>query len=124
MSDRRAATPSAVVESAVAAINRRDLTAFLARFEADYRSEQPRHPERNFIGLERVKRNWRSNLEAMADLRWDLLNVAVSGDQVMAELVWSGTRVTGERWLEQGVIVYTVRDDRISAGRVYMEPVD
>jgi limonene-1,2-epoxide hydrolase len=123
MPERRVGSPAHVVEAAVEAINRHDLGAFLASFDEGYRSEQPRHPERNFTGVERVAANWRGNLHAMADLHWETLGLHSQGSLVITELRWSSTRANGERWREQGVILYTVREGRIVAGRLYMEPI-
>jgi ketosteroid isomerase-like protein len=116
-------SPRAVIESIVEAINTRDLSRFLAHFDERYVSQQPLHRERDFVGVERVETNWRQNLEAMADLRWDVLDLIAAGEMVATELRWSGTRASGERWAQQGVIIYTVRDGLIVAGRLYVEPV-
>jgi ketosteroid isomerase-like protein len=124
MTGRRRGSAAEIVHVAVAAINRHDLAGFLACFDDQYRSEQPRHPERNFTGVERVAANWRSNLDAMADLEWEVLGMVEQGDRVAAEVRWEGTRSNGEHWREQGVILYTVRAGLIVAGRLYVEPVD
>jgi hypothetical protein len=51
-------SPKGVFESMIQAANRHDLEAMVACFAADYRSKQPFHPERNFVGQAGVRKNW------------------------------------------------------------------
>lgn len=46
------------------------------------------------------------------------------GDTVWLEWEMRRTRLDGERHLLRGVMVFTVRGDRASAVRFYLEPVD
>jgi len=116
--------PASVIRHLVDAINRRDLDAFLQAFDPAYRSDQPAHPELSFVGVDRVAENWGANLTRLADLRWELLATSVDGDDVWSELRWTGTRHDGSAWRRQGVIIYTVRDARIVAARLYMQNPD
>lgn len=58
-----------VTEQLIAAMNRHDARAVAAFFAADYRSEQPLHPNRGFGGSEQVLANWTSVFEGAGLLR-------------------------------------------------------
>jgi hypothetical protein len=47
-----------VIERLRDAQNAHDLDGFVACFDPRYRSEQPVHPDRAFVGSEQVRRNW------------------------------------------------------------------
>ena len=47
---QRYSSPKLVFERMIQATNRHDLEAMVAFFAPDYRSDQPFHPERNFVG--------------------------------------------------------------------------
>jgi hypothetical protein len=49
------------------ALNRHDLEAFVGRFDLNYRSEQPAHPERGFGCKEQIRKNWSSMFESFPD---------------------------------------------------------
>jgi len=51
-----------VLAGLTAAMNRRDLAAFVGYFDEDYQSEQPSHPDRRFRGRAQVERNWAAML--------------------------------------------------------------
>ena len=78
-----------------------DLDALLDCFDEDFRSEQPLHPERSFVGRETVRKRWASNFSDMPNMRAELLSTAVSGDVVWAEHHWWGTRLDGRSWEER-----------------------
>ena len=58
MGTNPAAGGDGVLERLQRAMNDHDVEAFLANVDADYRSEQPAHPERAFGGREQVRENW------------------------------------------------------------------
>jgi hypothetical protein len=64
------AGPLTVAERMIEATNAHDLEAMLACFHQDYRSEQPVHPARTFQGIDQVRKNWLSLLEAVPDIHW------------------------------------------------------
>ncbi len=117
-------TPTDVMNTLVAAINRHDLDELVAQFAEDVRSETPAHPARNFVGREQVHRNWSQILGAVADLRVDVLTIVADGALVTAELAFDGHRPDGAPWQMRGVTVNEVVDGRIAAVRFYMEPID
>jgi len=56
--------------------NAHDLDAFVARFDPRYRSEQPVHPDRAFVGADQVRRNWAEVFAGVPDFRAELLRSA------------------------------------------------
>ncbi len=60
---------SSVIERMHEALNRHDLEAFLELFDANYRSEQPVHPNRGFGGKDQVRKNWSAIFESFPDFR-------------------------------------------------------
>jgi ketosteroid isomerase-like protein len=121
-SARRKHRVASLIERLAVAWNARDIEAFLAFFHPDYESSQPLHPERSFRGRDSVRQRWAPTFAAATDFQADLLGVAVDGELAWTEWHWHGTRRDGRTRDERGVIVYTVRDGLIVAGRVYMEP--
>ena len=113
-----------LVERLLDAQNRHDLDAFVACFDAGYRSEQPAHPGRTFSGSDQVRQNWAAVFAGVADFHADLLRTAQEGDTCWAEWSWRGTRADGTRLDMRGVTIFGLRDDRIAWGRLYMEDVD
>ena len=101
------------------ALNDRDPDAMLECFHADYRSEQPAHPNRGFGGKEQVKKNWSSMFESFPDFRAELLRHSSDGDVVWSEWYWSATGLK-----MAGVVLLGVEQDLISWARLYMEPVE
>ena len=107
-----------------AAMNRRDLAAFVACFDADYESEQPAHPDRRFRGRAQVERNWAAMFAGIPDFRVEVLRSAEVGDTLWVEWQWSGTRADGTRLDVRGACVFGVRAGRLAWGRLYMEDVE
>jgi hypothetical protein len=116
--------PADVLARMQDAQNRHDLEAFLACFHADYRSEQPVHPDRDFVGVDQVAKNWAKVFADVPDFRSDLVRSASDGDSGWAEWHWHGTRPDGTRMDLRGVSIFGVRVDRIAWGRLYMDYVD
>lgn len=114
----------AVLERLHDAMNRHDLDAYLACFDAEYRSEQPVHPDRQFGGREQVEKNWSGIFANMPDFYAELLRSAENGDESWAEWRWTGTRADGQPMDLRGVTIFGVRDGRLVWGRLYMEYVD
>jgi ketosteroid isomerase-like protein len=108
-----------------AAINARDLDGFVACFADDYRSDQPAHPTRAFVGASQVRQNWASVFAGLPDLTAELLSEAKTDDGVeMSEWFWHGTHLDGQPFAMRGVIVLGVEGEGIQWGRLYMESVD
>jgi ketosteroid isomerase-like protein len=58
------------------------------------------------------------------DLRVEATRSVRDGDIVWTEWRWTGTRTDGEPFEVRGVTLFEVRDDRISAGTLYLEDVE
>jgi ketosteroid isomerase-like protein len=119
-----------VLESLIAATNRRDLDSLVDQFADDVRSDTPAHPARSFVGRDQVRKNWQQILGAIGDLE---ATVAASSsgpgpkpgsETVWAEIAFDGHRPDGAPWRMRGVTVNEVVDGRIASLRFYLEPVD
>jgi len=118
------ASPKEVHERLRHAMNRHDVAAFLACFDAEYRSEQPAHPNRGFGGRDQVEKNWTALFASMPDFHAELVATIADGDTVWAEWRWSGTRADGPPLDMRGVTLFGVEAGRIAWGRLYMEEVE
>jgi ketosteroid isomerase-like protein len=116
--------PRAVLERLLDVLNAHDLDSLVGCFDEGYRSEQPAHPERAFVGRDQVRKNWGALLEQIPDLRAELVASAVDGESVWAEMRWTGTKADGAPLDERGVTILGIRDGRIAWGRLYMEEVE
>ncbi len=114
----------AVSERLVQAMNAHDLDAEVACFRDDYRSEQPAHPARTFIGREQVRQNWSKLFESIPDFRAELLRLAVVGDEEWAEWLWHGTKDDGTPLDERGVTIFGIREGQIAWARLYLEETE
>ncbi len=67
-----------------------DLEGMVALIHPDYRSEQPLHPARNFVGRAQMKANWAALLAAVPDMSADLVRLSQTETTVAAMLrcVW------------------------------------
>jgi len=115
--------PLAVVLRLQAATNSHDLDALVDCFAADYLSEIPLHPSRNFRGAEQVRHNWSQILAGVPDLRSELVRHSSNGNVVWAEWEWTGTRRNGAPHLMRGTTILAIEAERIAWARFYMEPV-
>jgi hypothetical protein len=113
-----------LIEQLIAAMNRHDAGAVAAFFAADYRSEQPLHPNRGFGGSEQVLANWTSVFEGVPDFVAEQIASCSAAGVVWTEMRWRGTHRDGSPFLMRGVTVIGVRDDKIAWARLYMEPVE
>jgi ketosteroid isomerase-like protein len=119
-----------VLESLIAATNRRDLDGLVDQFAEDVRSDTPAHPARSFVGRGQVRKNWQQILGAIGDLE-ATITASSSGpgptpgsETVWAEIAFDGLRADGAPWRMRGVTVNEVVDGRIASLRFYLEPVD
>jgi hypothetical protein len=113
-----------MAEQLIAAMNRHDARAVASFFAADYRSEQPLHPNRGFGGSEQVLANWTSVFEGVPDFFAERVASCSSEGILWTEMSWKGTHRDGSPFLMRGVTVLGVRDDKIAWARLYMEPVE
>jgi ketosteroid isomerase-like protein len=115
---------TAFVDHLLVALNSRDPRAVADLFAEDYRSAQPAHPGREFVGCAQVLENWTSVFDGVPDFSARLVSGTQDGETVTSEWDWSGTHVDGSPFAMRGVIVLVLRDDLIAEGRLYMEAVD
>ena len=113
-----------VLEQLIAAMNRHDAAAVASCFAADYRSEQPLHPNRGFGGSEQVLANWTSVFEGVPDFFAEPVASCAADGVTWSEWRWTGTHRDGSPFLMRGVTVIGVREDEIAWARLYMEPVE
>jgi hypothetical protein len=114
-------SPVEVFERMVSAQNRHDLEGMVANFSLDFQSEQPFHPERNFVGLAGVRKNWGFFFSTVPDIQVDILSSVFEGDTVWCELHMHGTRVDGMRHSIRGVTIQRIQDGLIVWSRLYIE---
>lgn len=115
---------NAVIEALVQAMNRHDLDAMIALFDPDYRSEQPAHPGRTFVGRSQVRSNWEAMFSGIPDFTAELLRSVDDGDTVWCEWLWSGRRGDEHPFAVRGVTLFRITDDLIAAGTLYVEDVE
>jgi hypothetical protein len=107
-----------------AAMNARDIDAFVACFQDDYRSEQPAHPDRGFVGSAQVRENWSAIFAGVPDFSAELVAAVEDGDTEWSEWRWRGSHADGTKLDIAGVIVAGTRDGRLAWARLYVEPVE
>src|SRR5919201_2694410 len=113
----------AAVDRLMRATNEHDLEAMLACFHPNYSSEQPAHPARTFQGIDQVRKNWSALLEAVPDVRWEVLRSAADEETAWVEVHLTGTQADGGTLDERGVVIFGVRDEKIAWARLYLEEV-
>jgi SAM-dependent methyltransferase/ketosteroid isomerase-like protein len=113
-----------IIHKLVAAANDHDPDAMVALFHAEYRSLQPAHPGRAFVGRAQVGANWVAMFAGIPDVRIELSRVVEDGDTTWCEWTWSGTRTDEQPFEARGVALFQLRDDLIVAGTLYMEDVE
>jgi ketosteroid isomerase-like protein len=122
--EAREQTPELMVRRLLDATNRHDLEGLVDCFEPDYVNETPLHPARSFTGSEQVRRNWEQIFAFVPDLKATVTRQVVDDDRAWTEWEMSGTRPDGSPHVMRGVVIFTVLEDRATATRFYLEPVD
>ena len=115
---------SDVVERLAAMMNEHDLPKAVALIHQDYRSEQPAHPGRAFVGRAQMEANWRAMFDGIPDFHAQLVRSVQDGETVWTEWHWTGNRRDGEPFEVRGVTLFEVQHEQIVAGRLYLEDVD
>jgi ketosteroid isomerase-like protein len=115
---------SRILERLTEAQNSHDADRFASYFSDDYQSDQPVHPGRAFSGRGQVLENWSSVFAGVRDFRAELLASCHDGDVEWGEVDWRGHHTDGSSFAMRGVIIASIRDDRIAAARLYVEPVE
>jgi ketosteroid isomerase-like protein len=114
-------SPKGVFERMIQAANRHDLETMVACFAPDYRSEQPFHPERNFVGQAGVRNNWSFFFTTIPDIQIEILGEVAEGDTVWAELHYHGRQTDGKKYTVRGVTRLRMQADQIIWARLYIE---
>ena len=114
---------SDVVERLAALMNEHDLPGAAALIHPDYRSEQPVHPGRAFVGRAQMEANWKAMFEGIPDFHAELIRSVQDGETVWTEWHWTGSRRDGEPFEVRGISLFEVQLDQIVAGRLYLEDV-
>jgi len=104
--------------------NQHHLPGLIAWLALDYQSEQANHPNQVFRGRDQVRKNWSAMFKEIPDFVMKLVDLAVNSNQVWTEGHRSGTRTDGASFNWRGVTIFTVEGNEITAGRLYMEPVE
>ena len=102
----------------------RDPERLAALFAEDYRSSQPIHPGREFVGRDQVLANWTAVFQGVPDFTATLVAGSADTDPVWAEWRWDGHHRDGSVFAMRGVTVLVVRDGLIAEGRLYVDPVE
>ena len=113
-----------VIDRLVVAMNAHDLDAAAGFFHEDYRSAQPAHPGRVFVGRAQMRANWESMFAGVPDFGAEICRSVRDGDTTWTEWRWSGTRSDGQAFEMRGVTLFEITDDQIVAGWLYMEEVE
>lgn len=115
---------SEVVDKLAAALNDHDLEAAAALFHEHYRSEQPAHPGRAFVGRAQMHANWQAMFAGIPDFRAELIRSVDNGETTWSEWSWSGNRADGQDFRVRGVALFEIKNGQITAGRLYLEDVE
>jgi len=74
-----------VIDRLVVAVNAHDLNAVAGLIHEDYRSEQPAHPGRAFVGRAQIRANWAAMFAAIPDFCAGICRSVQDGDTTWAE---------------------------------------
>ncbi|TFB47276.1 nuclear transport factor 2 family protein [Cryobacterium tagatosivorans] len=113
-----------IIDQLLAAVNDHDLNRMVALFHPDYRSSQPAHPARAFVGRSQVHANWAAMFAGIADFRAELGRSTQDGDTTWCEWAWFGMRTDKQPFEVHGVALFQVQENLIVAGTLYMEDVE
>jgi len=103
-----------VIDRLVVAMNAHDLDAAAGFFHEDYRSEQPAHPARAFVGRAQMRANWHAMFAGVPDFHAEICRSAQDGDTTWTEWRWSGTRLRAVPFMPTGKL--DDRQHRTTAG--------
>ena len=113
-----------VIDRLVTAMNAHDLDAVTALIHENYRSTQPAHPGRAFVGRDQMRANWEAMFAGIPDFHAAVTRSVQDGDTTWSEWHWSGTRSDGQPFEVRGVALFEIVDGQIVAGRLYLEDVE
>ena len=107
------------------AMNAHDAERMAAQFAPDYRSEQPAHPSREYVGRDTMAAIWGDLYRAVPDLTSEVVASVEAGATVWVEWYWHGHYSDGSLFEMRGVAITKLSDDGlVVAQRLYGEPVE
>ena len=106
------------------AVNRHDPEGMAATMAPDYRSDQPVHPNRHFVGNQQVVANWTEMFRGVPDLVAEVVAEATEGTTSFSEWTMTGHHTDGSVFEFRGVIVAGIEDGLIAWQRLYLETVE
>ena len=115
---------SQLIQRLLAAFNDHDLEAAAALFHESYKSVQPVHPARAFVGRAQMHANWAAMFAGVPDFHAELLRSVDDGDNTWSEWTWRGTRTDGRSFDMRGVTIFEIKDGLITSGRLYMQELE
>ena len=84
-------------------MNAHHLDAVTALIHENYRSVQPAHPGRAFVGRDQMRANWEAMFTGIPDFHAAVTRSVQDGDTTWIEWHWSGTRSDGQPFEVRGV---------------------
>jgi ketosteroid isomerase-like protein len=116
---------NATISKLLDAMNAHDAERMSALFVPDFRSEQPTHPNRAYVGRDTTIGIWGDLYRAVPDLTSEVVAEVDDGATVWAEWHWQGHFADGSLF-EMRAIARTELDDDglIAAQRLYGELVE
>ena len=115
---------SETIARLVRAMNAHDLDAVTALVHENYRSVQPAHPGRAFVGRDQMRANWEAMFAGIPDFHATVTRSVQDGNTTWSEWHWCGTRRDGEGFEVRGVTLFEIIDGQIVGGRLYLEDVE
>jgi hypothetical protein len=106
------------------AINQHDISLLESCFHPEYQSIQPVHPDRSFVGRDRVVENWTWVFNRFPDFKAELLDYGIHNCTVWTEWKWTGTSRSNDSTEVRGVMIFTIEGDVAVRGRLYLESVN
>src|SRR3954449_10027378 len=102
---------NATIAKLADAINAHDAESMAAWFTPDYRSEQPTHPNREYVGRDTLASIWGDLFKAVPDLTGEVLAEVPDGARVWVEWHWGGHYTDGSPFEMRGVAITTLNKD-------------
>src|SRR3954466_15041352 len=106
-------------------MNRHDPEGMAATMTPAYRSGQPVHPNRHFVGNRQVVANWTEMFRGVPDMTVEVVAEATEGTTSFSEWSWNGHHAAGSAFAVRGVVVAGLDDAAVIRWmRLYVEPVE
>ena len=99
---------SQLIQRLLAAFNDHDLEAAAALFHESYKSVQPVHPARAFVGRAQMHANWAAIFAGVPDFHAEVLRSADDG----------------RPFDMRGVTIFEIEDGLITSGRLFMQELE